>query len=105
MARSKRLIFSATVEINAEPAEVFAVVSDLRRKAFLNPNIQVIRVELESEEPVREGSVFYHRFQRGTRIMEYRSRCVRLVAPWLVESRSETDPPFVVRVTVESIPT
>jgi len=30
---------------------------------------------------------------------------VRLVAPWLVESRSETDPPFVVRVTVESIPT
>jgi hypothetical protein len=37
--------------------------------------------------------------------MEYRSRCVRLVAPWLVENRSETDPPFIVRVTVEPIPT
>src|SRR5499433_2485034 len=101
MPRSERLIFSATVEIKAEPAEVFAVVSDLRRKAQLNPNIQVIRVELEGEEPVREGSVFYHRFQRGMRILEYRSRCVRLVPPRLFESRSETDPPFEVRVTVD----
>jgi Polyketide cyclase / dehydrase and lipid transport len=100
----ERLIFSATVEIKAEPAEVFAVVSDLRRKALLNPNIQVIRVELEGEEPVREGSVFYHRFQRGTRILEYRSRCVRLVFPRLFESRSETDPPFEVRVTVDPTP-
>jgi Polyketide cyclase / dehydrase and lipid transport len=101
----QRLIFSAAVDIHAAPAQVFAVVSDLRRKAPLNPNIQVIRVELEGEEPVREGSVFYHRFHRGARIMEYRSRCVRLVAPWLVENRSETDPPFIVRVTVEPIPT
>jgi len=37
--------------------------------------------------------------------MEYKSRCVRVVAPWLVESRSETDPPFVVRVVVEPIST
>jgi hypothetical protein len=104
MAQSERLIFSANVEIRADPAEVFAVVSDLRRKARLNPNIQVIRVELEGEEPVQEGSVFYHRFHRGTRIMEYRSRCVRLVPPWLFESRSETDPPFEVRVTVDRTP-
>ena len=101
----QRLIFSAAVDIHAAPAQVFAVVSDLRRKAPLNPNIQVIRVELEGAEPVREGSVFYHRFHRGARIMEYRSRCVRLVEPSLVESRSETDPPFVVRLTMEPIPT
>lgn len=67
----------------------------------MNPNIQVIRVELEGDEPVREGSVFYHRFQKGTRIIEYRSRCVRCVSPRLFESRAETDPPFGVRVTVE----
>ena len=105
MAQSERLIFSANVEIRANPEEVFTVVSDLRCKARLNPHIDVIRVELESEEPVQEGSVFYHRFYRGTRIMEYRSRCVRLVPPWLFESRSETDPPFDVRVTVDRIPT
>ncbi|MBI2881910.1 MAG: SRPBCC family protein [Candidatus Tectomicrobia bacterium] len=99
-----RLEFSASVEIRAAAAEVFALVSDLRRKARLNPNIQVIRVELEGEGPVREGSVFYHRFQRGTRILEYRSRCVRFVPPRLFESRGETDPPFEVRMTVESTP-
>jgi hypothetical protein len=101
MGQSERLKFAAMVEIRAEAAEVFAVVSDLRRKAHLNPNIQVIRVELEGEETLREGSVFYHRFQRGARILEYRTRCVRLIPPRLFESRSETDPAFEVRVTVE----
>jgi hypothetical protein len=91
------------VRIRAEPAEVFALVSDLRRKARLNPNIRVIRVELESEGPVREGSVFSHRFQKGTRIIEYRSRCVRCIPPRLFESRGETNPPFEVRVSVEPI--
>lgn len=83
---------------------MFALVSDLRRKARLNPNIRVIRVELEGAEPVREGSVFYHRFQRGTRIVEYRSRCVRHVPPRVFETRGETDPPFEVKVTVEPTP-
>jgi len=104
MPDRERLTFSATVEIQAEAGDVFALVSDLRRKAPLNPNIQVIRVELEGEEPVQEGSVFYHRFQRGTRIMEYRSRCIRFLPPRLFESRSETDPPFEVRVTIEPTP-
>jgi hypothetical protein len=97
----ERLRFSASVEVRAEAEAVFAVVSDLRRKARLNPNIQVIRVELEGDEPIREGSVFSHRFQRGTRIVEYRSRCVGCVPPRLFQSRSETEPPFEVRVTVE----
>jgi hypothetical protein len=99
-----RLTFSATVWVRAEPRLAFALVSDLRRKAVLNPNIRVIRVELEGEEPVREGSVFYHRFQKGKQIIEYRSRCVRCVPPRLFESRGETDPPFEVRVTVEPAP-
>lgn len=89
------------MEIRAEVAEVFNLVSDLRRKASLNPNIQVIRVELEGEGRIGEGSVFYHRFQRGTRIIEYRSRCIRYIPPRLFQTRSETDPPFEVTVTVE----
>ena len=99
-----RLTFAAAVWIRAEPERVFALVSDLRRKATLNPNIEVIRVELESDEPIREGSVFYHRFQKGRQIVEYRSRCVRFVPPRLFESRGQTDPPFEVRVTVEPAP-
>jgi len=92
------------VEVRAGPARVFALVSDPARKAALNPNVQVIRVELEGEGPVAEGSRFYHRLQRGQRIFEYRSRVVRMVPPRLFESRGETDPPFEVRVTVEPAP-
>ena len=89
------------MEIRAEVAEVFDLVSDLRRKASLNPNIQVIRVELEGEATIKEGSVFYHRIQRGTRIIEYRSRCIRYDPPKLFQTRGETDPSFEVTVTVE----
>ncbi|HET8578248.1 MAG TPA: SRPBCC family protein [Methylomirabilota bacterium] len=100
----ERLAFSASVEIRAEAEEVFALVSDLRRKAVINPNVRVIRVELEGGEPIREGSVFYHRFQREGRIVEYRSRVMRCEPPRLIESRSESDPPFEVRVRVEPVP-
>jgi len=99
-----RLTFSASVWVSAEPDRVFALVSDPPRKAALNPNVQVIRVEQESEGPVREGSVFYHRLQKGQRIFDYRSRVLRIVPPALFESRAETDPPFEVRVTVEPGP-
>ena len=98
------MTFSASVDIRADAAEVFALVSDLRRKARLNPNIEVVRIELEGDEPVREGSTFRHRFVKAGRIFEYRSRCVRYVPPRLFESRGETDPPFEVRVTVEAGP-
>ena len=97
------LTFSASVEIHAGAAEAFTLVSDLRRKARLNPSIRVIRIDLEGEEPVREGSVFRHRFEKAGRIIEYRSRCVRCLPPRLVESRGETDPPFEVRVTIEPL--
>lgn len=98
------LTFSASVQVRAEPAVVFALVSDPPRKAALNPNVQVIRVEHEGDGPVAEGSIFYHRLQKGQRIFEYRSRCLRIVRPRLFESRAETDPPFEVRVTVEPTP-
>jgi hypothetical protein len=92
------------VEIRAEAAEVFSLVSDLRRKAALNPTIKVIRVELEGQQTIGEGSVFYHRIQRGMRIVEYRSRCLRYVPPYHFQTRSETNPPFEVTVAVEPTP-
>lgn len=90
--------------VRARPDQVFALVSDPPRKASLNPNVKVIRVEQESNGPVREGSVFYHRLQKGTRIFEYHSRCIRMVPARLFVSRGETNPPFEVRVTVEPTP-
>lgn len=101
---AEHVAFSASVEILARVEETFALVSDLRRKALLNPNIRVIRVELEGGGPIGEGSVFHHRFRRREGVVEYRSRVVRWEPPYRLETRSETDPPFEVRVTVEPTP-
>jgi hypothetical protein len=100
---TNRLTISASVDVRGSASDVFGLVSDLRRKAPLNPNVRVIRVELEGEDPVREGSVFFHRFEKGGQVFEYRTRCVRMIPSVLFESRSCTDPPFDVRVTVEPI--
>lgn len=96
-----RLSFSASVEIRAGPGQVFDLVSDLRQKAALNSHVKVIRVEIEEGESIRPGTVFRSRLQKGRRIFEYRSRCVRMERPYLLETRSDTDPPFQVRVILE----
>ncbi len=96
-----RVIFSARVEIRAEMSAVFALVSDLRQKAPLNPNIQVIRIELEGGEPLRVGSVFYHRFRKKGKVFAYRTECIAMDAPRLFVIRSKTNPPFEVKAMLE----
>ena len=88
------------VEIGAPPSAVFALVSDPLAKAKLNPFTQVIRIEREDHGPLRQGSVTFFRLQKGTRIFEYRMRCVRLEPGRLIESRAELPNLFTVRVEV-----
>jgi len=92
------------VEIGAPPSAVFALVSDPLAKAKLNPFAQVIRIEREDHGPLRQGSVTFFRLQKGTRIFEYRMRCVRLEPGRLIESRAELTNLFTVRVEVEPAP-
>lgn len=46
---SECLTITASVRVRADAGAVFAVVSDLRGKAALNPNIQVIRQVIRVE--------------------------------------------------------
>lgn len=95
------LVFAASVDVGVAPQRAFQLVSDLREKARLNPSVEVLHVALLGGEPVREGSVFHHRLRRGHRVVEYTSRCVAYEPPRRCWNRSETDPPFEVRVSVE----
>ncbi len=95
---------AAAVEIGAPPAAVFAFVSDANAKAKLNPSTQVIRIEQEDHGPLRQGSVTFFRMQKGTRIFEYRMRCVRLESGRLIESKAELPNLFTVRVEIEPAP-
>ena len=95
---------AAAVEINTPVPVVFALVSDPLAKAKLNPFTQVIRIEREDAGPLREGSITFMRLQKGQRIFEYRTRCVRLEPDRLVESQAELPTLFRVRVEVEPVP-
>jgi len=92
------------VEIATPPASVYALVSDPVAKARLNPFTQAIRVEREDPGPLREGSVTFFRIQKGTRIFEYRMRCIRHEPGRLIESQAELPTLFTVRVEVEPLP-
>jgi hypothetical protein len=92
------------VEIATPPASVYALVSDPAAKARLNPFTQAIRIEREDPGPLREGSVTFFRIQKGTRIFEYRMRCIRHEPGRLIESRAELPTLFTVRVEVEPLP-
>jgi hypothetical protein len=59
-------------------------------------------VEVEGAGPLRESSVLFFRLQRGSRIFEYRTRCLRLVPGRLLETQAEL--PTVLRVRVEVAP-
>jgi hypothetical protein len=95
---------AAAVEIGAPPAAVFALASDTAAKARLNPFIQVIRIEREDPGPLRQGSVTFLRLQKGKRIFEYRTRCLRLEPDRLLENQAELPTLFRVRAEVEPIP-
>jgi len=93
-----------SVEISASPSVVFALVCDSEAKARLNPSVQVIRIEVEEAGPLREGSVIFYRLQKGSRIFEYRVRCLHMIPDRLLETRAELPTPFTVRGELDPIP-
>jgi len=93
-----------SVEIRATPSAVFRFLNNPLAKAQLNPFVQVIRIEREDPGPLREGSVTFFRLQKGTRIFEYRTRCLRVEPDRLLESQADLATLFRVRVELEPVP-
>ena len=94
---------SSWVDIHQPPETVFALLSDPPRRARVNPNLEMIRVEVEGGGILREGAVVYHRAKKGTRIFEYQMRCLRFEPPRLIETGSLSQPEFGVTMRLEPI--
>ena len=95
------LKISESVDIKATPETVFAVVSDIPGRAHLRPNIEVIRVEQESEGATGKGTVFYSRIKREGRLLTYRIRITKFQLFRKIEYISDTDPPFKVMIVIK----
>ncbi len=89
-----------SVEINTDPETVFSLVTDIPRKARLDHNATVLDVVQETEGPLAIGTTFHYRLVIEGRIADYRSRCTAFNPGKLIETVSDSDPPFTVRVTV-----
>ncbi len=89
-----------SVDIDSDAETVFSLVIDIPRKARLDPNAKVLDVVQETEGPVGIGTVFHYRLVIEGRIADFRSRCIGFEPGTLLETVSDSDPPFTVRVTV-----
>lgn len=98
MVRIKR-----SVDIRTSPQRVFELVLDLARRLRLNPKVESAEVVRETSGPIGVGTVFRVRAKMDGRDVEYRARCTAFDPGRLFETTSLTDPPFGMRVTVESI--
>lgn len=93
-----------TVEISADPATVFSLVTDVVRKAVLDPNTHVLGVTQDTEGPVDIGTVFHYRLVIEGKIADYHSTCIDFIPGRMMETVSDSSPPFKIRVTVEPAP-
>ncbi len=94
----------ASVDIYADPMEVFALVTDVARKARLDPSVGVVNAGKETPGPVDIGAVFHYCLMVEGRMADYRTRCVAYEAGRMMQTESDTSPQFRVRVTVDPIP-
>lgn len=94
----------ASVDINAAPESVFALITDLSRKTKLCPHTAVIRITRNPPGPVDVGTVFQHRVAIDGHIADYLNHVIEFEAERRMVTQSDTDPSFRIEVTVEPTP-
>ena len=80
------------INIHVSPQEVFALLSDVRECAELNPRIQVIDITSEPAGRVGEGTVFHNRIVVAGRMTEYDSKVIVFKPDQLLHIRTNTNP-------------
>jgi hypothetical protein len=87
-----------SIHIDAPVEQVFRLMADPFRRAALNPEVEPIQAEVEGGGPLRKGSVCHYRLQTSNRIIDYRMRVIAFESNHLIESQSNSEVPFQVRI-------
>jgi len=90
------MLVSRNIHIAAPVERVFALMCDPVARARLNPQVTPLRVEIENDTCLHEGSVCHFRIQLGQRIVDYRTRVREFVPQRRIVSVSDTAVPFEV---------
>lgn len=96
--------FTEFVDIMVEPFFVFMLVENVGFRSRLNPYARVLDLVKETQGPISIGTTFCHRQIIEGQLSEYHSICTEYVPGNILETESDTDPRFKVRLTVDPIP-
>jgi hypothetical protein len=98
------VLIKASVDINGvDPSEVFALVTDLRRKFLFCPNVAVIDISRQPDGPVDVDTIFHHRIALDSHITDYNNRVVAFSPGRRMVTESESNPFCRIEVTVEPL--
>jgi hypothetical protein len=96
------VLIKASVDINGvDPSEVFALVTDLRRKFLFCPNVAVIDISRQPDGAVGVDTIFHHRIALDDHIADYNNRVVAFSPGKRMVTESESNPFCRIEVTVE----
>lgn len=95
------MIVSRSIHINAPVERVFALMSDPRQRARLNPDGTPLSVEIEDDACLRTGSICRFRLRIGARVVEYSTRVREFIPNRRIVSVSDTAVPF--EITIETV--
>ncbi len=96
------MLVSRNIHIAAPVERVFALMCDPAARARLNPQATPLRVEIEDDACLHEGSICHFRVQLDQRIVDYRTRVREFVPQRRIVSVSDTAVPF--EVIIETAP-
>lgn len=96
------MLVARNLDIAASTERVWALVTDPRRRAALNPAIRVIEVVIDGGGALQRGSTTRYRLEIGGRVVEYRTRVLEFSANHRLVTRSDSGVPF--ETTLELTP-
>lgn len=96
------MLVSRNIHIATPVERVFALMCDPAARARLNPQVTPLRVEIENDICLMEGSICHFRVQLNQRIVDYRTQVREFVPQRRIVSVSDTAVPF--EITIETAP-
>ncbi|WP_455222964.1 SRPBCC family protein [Kaarinaea lacus] len=93
-----------SVNIETRPDQVFALISDARKCAELNPRIEVIDISAEPADQLHEGTVFHNRVVVEGRMTEYTSKVVAFEPDHSLQIKTNTYPEVTITYQVAPVP-
>jgi len=95
------LHIQSSIEIETSLAEAYRLLADSERKARLNPDIEVLKIESVTDGPLAVGTRTFHSLRTANGVQKFHSEVVACETNRYIEWLTDTQPAFRVRQSLE----